>query len=327
MNLKQVSHVVAVAEALSFSKAARRVHLSQSALSKSISSLEEEIGIQIFERSTNKVEITPAGQHVIAHARHLASEATNFRKNIEYLKTGEMGSVSVGAGPFPATCFLDMGIRAFHRQYPRVPLNLRIDHWGNLLAELRAGRIDFFIADIRDLEDDAMLDITPVGGMTVTLCSDHKHPLVSAAPDRQVNAKEMLQYTFATVSLPAMMFLELKRSMGLGRDDTFAVKIECDDIALLNRLIPDSDIILATSNMMMETHLKHPDIIRLNVPMARNRFGEWALVKIKGRTLTPSATLLASVLVDLIRQGSQADDARYGFKGNAPLNFVAPRGA
>ncbi|MYN14144.1 LysR family transcriptional regulator [Pusillimonas sp. TS35] len=326
MNFKQLTHVVALADTLSFSKAAERVHLSQSALSKSISALEEEIGIQIFARTTNKVEVAPTGQHVITHARHLLSEATSFRKNIEYLKTGELGSVALGSGPFPAASFLDTAIHQFHQRYPRVSFSIRIDHWANLLAALHAGKIDFFMADVRDIKQDATLDITPIGGLTVTLCCSRDHPLIASDPSRTVQATELLKYAFASVSLPPQMFLSLKQSMGLGPNDNFQVSIECDDMALLNRIIPGSDIILVTSNLMMETRFPNANIIKLHVPMSRNRFGEWALVKIKGRTLTPSATLLAELLIELVRQGSRQDDARHGFEGNKPLNFLAASG-
>lgn len=322
MNLKQVSHILALANTLSFSKAAASVHLSQSALSKSIAALEEEIGIQIFERTTNKVDIAPTGHQVLAHAQHLWSEATNFRKNIEYLKTGELGSVAVGSGPFPATCFLDAAVREYHQRYPKVSLKLVIDHWGKLLTELRAGKIDFFMADVRNLDEDPMLDFTPVGGLTVALYCDRNHPLLAGGLNRQIDPNELLDYAFASVSLPTTVFLELKQSLGLGHNDTFAVNIECDDIALINRLIPGSDIVFVSSNLMMEEKFSNAQVVKLNIPMTRNRFGEWALVKIRNRTLTPSASLLAELLVKLVRNGSTADNAKHGFAGNRPLNFT-----
>lgn len=322
MNLKQLGHVLALSETLSFSKAAERVHLSQSALSKSISSLEDELGLKIFERTTNSVSIAPVGQFVIDHARHLLSEATNFSKNVEYLKTGALGSVSVGAGPFPATCFLADGVRVFHKRYPKVSLSLRIDYWKNLLTDLHAGLIDFFIADIRNIDDDPMLRTTPIGGLTLALFCDRNHPLVAADPGRKIKPRELLGYTFASVSLPNLVFNEFKQSLGLDSDDSFAVNLECDDIALINRLIPASDIIFVSSNLMMEAALQAGDVVKLNLPMSRNRFGEWALVQIKNRTLTPSATLMAGMLIDLVREGSLKDDKKYGYKGNKPLNFL-----
>lgn len=322
MNLRQLEHVLVLSETLSFSKAAERVHLCQSALSKSISSLEEELGVKIFDRTTNSVSIAPAGQFVIDRARHLLSEATNFSKNVEYFKTGALGSVSVGAGPFPATCFLADGVRAFHKLYPKVSLSLRIDHWKNLLADLHAGQIDFFIADIRNIDDDPMLRSTPIGGLTLALFCDRNHPLVTPDPERRIKPQELLDYTFASVSLPNLVFNEFKQSLGLESDDSFAVNLECDDIALINRLIPDSDIIFVSSNLMMESALQAGKVAKLNLPMARNRFGEWALVQIKNRTLTPSATLMADLLIDLVRKGSLDDDQKYSHKANRPLNFL-----
>src|SRR3546814_4287605 len=94
MNLKQLSHVITLSETLHFNKAAKQMCLCQSALSKSIAALEEELGIRIFERTTNKVTITPAGQFVISHAKHVVSEARNFSKSIEFLKTGALGNAS-----------------------------------------------------------------------------------------------------------------------------------------------------------------------------------------------------------------------------------------
>lgn len=325
MNLKQLHHVVAVAETLNFSKAATKVHLCQSALSKSISTFENETGIQIFERTTGKVALTLAGERVVAHARHLLIEATNFRKDIEYLKTGALGSVSIGSGPFPAACYLDTAVAAFHKRQPRIPISLQVDNWRNLLIALHRGQIDFFIADASDMSDDASLEFTPVGGVTVAFCCDQHHPLAQGAPSRQVDPHDMLKYTLATVTLPTMMFLELKRSLGLGRNNTFAAMIESDNIHLLNKLVPDSDIILITSNQMMRRDLQSLGLVRLNVPMTRNRFGDWALISIKGRLMTPSANLLARQLITLFRENTQADDSRYGFAGNSPLNFVVER--
>lgn len=324
MNLKQLTHIVTLAETLSFSRAAERVCLSQSALSKSIATAEEEFGVQIFDRSTNNVSITPTGEFVVGHARNLLAEARNFSKNVEYLKTGAMGSVALGAGPFPAMAFLDAGLREFHKRYPKVSLRIRIDHWKNLLLDLREGRLDFFVADVRDIADDPMLDIIPVGGLTVALFCDHRHPLVARDPKRLIQPHEILDYTFASVSLPTVVFHELKRSLGLERNDVFAVNLECDDIALIKRLLPGSDIIFGASNLMMEQELQAGQIVRLNRPMSKNRFGEWGVVQIKNRTLTPSANLLASLFIELIRKGSREDEEKYGFKKVRRKSVSAP---
>ncbi|HLU01149.1 MAG TPA: LysR family transcriptional regulator [Advenella sp.] len=323
MNFKQLNHIVVLSETLNFSKAAERVFLSQSALSKSIQAIEQQIGITIFDRSKNSVLVTPAGRFVIDHARHLLAEIRNFRKNLDYLKTGEQGTIKVGSGPFPAKCFLHTAIRRLQTHYPRVSLDIRIDNWTNLLVQLKEGAIDYFIADIRNLEDDPFLKVTPIGGLTVALFCDAGHPLIRADRSRPISSREILKYTFASVSLPTLVFSELKHSLGLDHNDLFSVNFKCDDISLINRLVPGSDIIFVSSNLMMEQALQDAHAVRLNIPMTRNRFGEWALVQIKDQKLVPCAEIFARMLIDIVREGSLQDDDKYGLTGNGPLNFIA----
>lgn len=321
MNIKQLNHIVTLSETLNFSKAAERVHLSQSALSKSISSFEQEIGILIFDRSKNTVAITPTGAFVIEHARHLIGSLTSFNKNIEYLKTGNQGTIKVGAGPFPAKCFLHHAIRQFREHYPKISIDIRIDNWRSLLGLLKEREIDYFIADIRSLDDDPELDIHPIGGLTLALFCDPSHPLVRDDPARSIRPREILDYTFASVSLPSLVFSELKHSLGLNHNDTFSVDLKCDDMGLITRLVPQSDIIFLSSHLMMEDALRDGTVVRLNIPMTRNRFGEWALVQIKGQKLVPAAESFAHMMADIVRAGSLVDHEKYGIKRNEPLNF------
>lgn len=321
MNIKQISHIVALSEILNFSKAAERVHLSQSALSKSISSFENEIGIQIFDRSKNTVAITPAGKFVIENARHLIGSFTSFNKNIEYLKTGQQGTIKVGTGPFPAKCFLHHAIGQFRQCYPRTSIDIRIDNWSSLLVLLKDREIDYFIADIRSLEDDPELQISPIGGLTLALFCDPGHPLVRDNPKRRIKPQEILDYTFASVSLPPLVFSELKHSLGLDHNDIFSVDFKCDDLGLITRLVPQSDIIFLSSHLMMEEALRDGTVVRLNIPMTRNRFGEWALVQIKGLKLVPSSENFALMITDIVRKGSLLDHEKYGLEKNEPLNF------
>lgn len=323
MNLKQLNHIVALSETLNFSKAAERVFLSQSALSKSIQAIEQEIGIIIFDRTKNSVLVTPTGRFVVEHAKHLLAETRSFHKNLEYLKTGEQGTIKVGSGPFPAKCFLHTAIRQLQTQYPRISLDIRIDNWTNLLIQLKEGAIDYFIADIRNLEDDPFLKVTPIGGLTVALFCDANHPLIRSDRSRAIAPEDILNYPFASVSLPALVFSELKHSLGLDHNDLFSVNFKCDDISLINRLVPDSDMIFVSSNLMMEQSLREAHAVRLNIPMTRNRFGEWALVQIKDQKLVPCAEIFARMLVDIVRDGSLQDDDSYGLAGNGPLNFMA----
>ena len=237
MDLRKLKHVVALAETLSFSKAAQRVHIGQSAFSKSIASFEQSIGVRIFERTTNSVTVTALGQGVVKEAIRLLSETRNFEKTITGLKAGDLGSVSVGSGPYPARMFLEHCARQFHIDFPKVALTIRIDFWENLLRQLYRSELDYFIADIRNLDIADRLQVTPIGGLTLAVYCDRNHPLVVDDPERCVKPHELLPYTFASVSLPTSVFVELKTAMGLKPNDTFNVDFRCDDLSFISRVV------------------------------------------------------------------------------------------
>lgn len=71
MDLRRLSHVVALADTLHFARAAEQVHLSQPAFSRSIQAVEDDLGIRLFDRETGDVRPTPAGAFVIKRARQL----------------------------------------------------------------------------------------------------------------------------------------------------------------------------------------------------------------------------------------------------------------
>lgn len=75
MELRQLEYFVAVADELSFTRAAARVHVVQSALSTSIKKLEDELAVQLFDRSRQQIRLTPAGERLREHARHLIRSA------------------------------------------------------------------------------------------------------------------------------------------------------------------------------------------------------------------------------------------------------------
>lgn len=320
--MRQLRYILLLAKTLSFTKAAQQAHLSQSAFSKSIAAFEKQIGVKIFSRTTSSVEITDVGARVIKEIEHLIFERDSFDKNIKNIKSGDYGSVSLGSGPYPAKFLLKKSIKEFHLENPNISLNIQIDYWGNLLDKLHSSEIDFFISDIRSIDKTEHLDIIPIGGLTLAVFCDCNHPLIKKNKKRVIGPDELSQYSFASVSLPSIVINELKNALNLTYNHKFNFILKSDDLSFITNIAKDSEIICISSNYMMKDLVEKGEVVKLNVEMRKNRFGQWGLVKIKNRDLSPAPNKLANLLINHIREGSLQDDKEYGLKSNEKLNFL-----
>jgi DNA-binding transcriptional LysR family regulator len=102
MDLRQLHHLIALAEEGRFARAAERVHLSHAAFSRSIKALETRLGVALFDRTPSGTHLTVAGETVLARARRLVFEDHCFERDVSLLRGGALGELSFGAGPIPA---------------------------------------------------------------------------------------------------------------------------------------------------------------------------------------------------------------------------------
>ena len=98
MDLRQLDHFVAVAEEQNFTRAARRVHIVQSALSTSIRGLEEEFGTRLFRRGARHVTLTPAGEMMLERAHRVLKEVRETRDAIAGVRGLVAGTLTVCIG-------------------------------------------------------------------------------------------------------------------------------------------------------------------------------------------------------------------------------------
>ena len=131
MDLRQLEYFIAVADELSFTRAAQRVHVVQSALSTSIKKLEDDLEVQLFDRSRQHIRLTPAGERLREHARHLLQTARLARESLSDFRGHLSGTVEFGSlvtfGRFDVAKVLG----DFHEAHPFVRLRLRLSQSGS----------------------------------------------------------------------------------------------------------------------------------------------------------------------------------------------------
>lgn len=184
MELRQLRYFLAVADELHFGRAAQRLHMSQPPLSVQVGRLEREVGLPLFERSTRRVTLTPAGRHLQERARRILDEVDAVRTEMRDYVDGLAGQLTAGFVSSANYTVLPEVVQLFRSRRDRVNLTLVPLTSGEQFDRLRDGTIDVGI--VRDEIPDAGRSATPLVTDVVfeerlVACIPSAHPLASRA--------------------------------------------------------------------------------------------------------------------------------------------------
>ena len=188
--LRQLAIFTAVADRMSFSRAAEDLHLTQPAVSAQIKALEGHAGLPLFERVGRKLQLTAAGGELLGYARRIAELFREADEAMAQLKGGARGKLNVAvisAGDY----FFPRLLAAFAEQHPGVTLNLAVHNREALLRQLADNLTDLAIM-VRP-PDDADTVRTAFAPHAYVIVAPPGHPL---AGRRHISRKRLLQETF-----------------------------------------------------------------------------------------------------------------------------------
>ena len=144
MDVRQLEYFVAVAEELSFTRAAARCHVVQSALSYQIARLERENGVALFERTSRSVRLAPAGELLLPRARAVLAELERPRAELAELAgviTGRLRLGMIGSAGQAAPA-VERALAAFHHRHPGVEITISDTGSRHMAEQVRSGELD-----------------------------------------------------------------------------------------------------------------------------------------------------------------------------------------
>jgi DNA-binding transcriptional LysR family regulator len=159
--LKNRDYVYAVYLNKSFSKAAAKLYISQPSLSASIKKTEDAIGLPLFNRSTNPIQLTPAGEYYMASIEKIMAIEKEMAQHFSQLRGYSRQVVNIGGASFFCAYVLPDIIQSFRESYPQYTVNILEANAGDLLNCLRLNTVDLII-DVERL-DTAMFDMLEWG--------------------------------------------------------------------------------------------------------------------------------------------------------------------
>lgn len=175
MELRQLRYFVTVAKTLNFSEAAKSLFITQGTLSQQIKQLEDELGSELFVRSSHSVSLTEAGTEMLPLAQHALKDTSECFQRISDLKKGVTGTLNIGL----TTSFrgiLNNALKVYLKQYPNVKLQIIYSSIGELITMLDEHEIDFFIAFKSAVQYDE-IDTDPLVDSELCAVMSKEHPL------------------------------------------------------------------------------------------------------------------------------------------------------
>lgn len=216
MNSQQITYVLAVAELQSFSKAAERLYVTQPSLSQYIQKLENQLGMQLFDRSVTPVRLTEAGHAFVEYAEQMQSLETTLQNRLADIRDVRAGSLKIGASSFRASCLLAQSVAEYRRCFEEISVTIAEGEPAELAEQIRCNELDVLIGT--GSFDRRIFHTEALATERLYLAVPQDSPLCEALRDCLLTAEDIRTHSMKTLSAPPVPFSSLS-------DETF---VFCD---------------------------------------------------------------------------------------------------
>ena len=179
-----------VAREKSLSAAAKKLYVSQSAVSQSIKQIENALGAKLFDRKARGVELTAQGKVLFSYADDAYRLLANATEKLEDMKNMKFGNLKIGASDTVCALVLTEALKEFYIKYPDIKLQLVNQTTGQLLNLLRLGQIDMAFITL-PVENDEGLNIQKITDINDCFVVSGRY---SSLAHRKVDVKELENY-------------------------------------------------------------------------------------------------------------------------------------
>ncbi|WP_195714228.1 cidABC operon transcriptional activator CidR [Paenibacillus sp. GM2] len=191
MDIRQMQYLVEVARHQSFTKAADTLFITQPTISKAIKSLEEELGVILFNRNGKKIELTDAGQIIVSQAQQIVGSFQNLTDELDDLRNLKRGHIRIGLPPMVGANFFPRVIGQFHERYPDITIQLFEDGAKKVEYDVANGSLDVGVVVLPATQEG--LAVLPFLEEKLNLVVHPSHPLASR---QEVSLNELVEASF-----------------------------------------------------------------------------------------------------------------------------------
>lgn len=252
MNLKALTYCVAVARLGSFTRAAQSLHVAQPALSMAVARLEEELGVQLFNRAARQVTVTAEGQLFLGKAQVSLLALDDARQALKDLTQLSSGEIRVGIPPMYGIRHIPELLAQFRARYPGIAMHVVEGSAEDIGQRLRQRSIDVALLEQRRIEP--AWDSVTLGHDEMLLCMSPAHPLAGEPSLRA----EQLQDVDMLVFDQTFLQRHLLDAFCAARRVSYRIALESNFVPLVTRLTRDA---MGICTLLRSVQQQEPGIV------------------------------------------------------------------
>ena len=283
MDIRKLRHVLSLAQHLTFSRASLDVNLSQPALSRSIQSIEAELGIALFDRSPSGVSLTPFGKVFTERARRIVLEANELQRDLALMQLGDYGELSIGLGATPAILLTQPLLDYFLMHAPKVHVSIKRGGRDALLRLLLDEQVDIFFGDIALLEDRSDLHLSPLPRWSSGFFCAPDHPLA----ERSVVARdELLSHRKGSIELSPWAMADLCEYFE--QSIASVISFRSDDFRDVEAAAVGARVVVFGNRSVFRNAIQRGALVEVPLDPPLERAARLGSVTLAARTLSPA---------------------------------------
>jgi DNA-binding transcriptional LysR family regulator len=299
IDIREIKQVATVAREGGFARAAKVLHISQPALSRSIQEVERKAGFRIFERGREGALLTDAGRSFLRQAGDILALADNFERDLALIKGLDTGDLYIGAGVFASDHFVAEALASFARPHTSVRIRMINDQPDNLVHRLRRRELDLVVADpewIKPATDITQLALREHKGCLIVRAG---HPLLRK---QKLSIIELVAYPLVTMGIAPNRITQMGRQLkGIEAEQhkqiaSWPPTISTHSIASMKTIAAHSDAITISSLKMVRHELDRGELAVLPLALSWLKT-HFAIMHLTHRTLSPLAEAVIKTII------------------------------
>lgn len=288
MNLHHLRHLLAINEHRSFRKAADALCLTQPALSRSIQTLEDELGVKLIDRAGRRNALTAYGEQVVRNAKRILFEVDELRRSVALLQDGQIGTVSIGFGPTAAAILMTPFLAEMASRHPKVQVTVSRGSVDLLVHALRNEAVDIIAVDHRALIPAEDLSVEPLPSLHGGFLCRADHPLHGHA---SVDLSLLRRYPVMSTPLSDEISRKLVMELGPQAHPGQLISISSEDIAGMLDIVEATDALFFGIHECARDRIIAGKIKKIEIQPHVERVGQYALVRLAEHSESPAMAL------------------------------------